>query len=145
MTNVILCNTIIYVKLKNNLKTIRLTSQEQKKISQFLYEHPYIKEFSTLVRAAMWNFIQGASENALQSSTPSFLWEYDLTQGEIVEILHGPQKKRLWLVAKIMEHGKWDEIWEYLDIDIIRKDLPSLRLLPKTKKIWEEAISLWRY
>lgn len=132
------------MKLKSNLKTVRLTSQEEKRFALFMAEHPYIKEFSTLVRAALWEFLQNYSPSTPPSSAPSFLWEYNLSHGEIVEILHGPQKKRLWLVAKILEQAKWDEIWDYLDLNMIERDLPLLRLATKTKKHWEEAIYLWK-
>lgn len=138
------CNTIIYVKSKSNLKTVRLTAKEDGEIGQFLHGHPYIHKFSTLVRAALWEFLQKHKDTETSPSTPSFLWEYDLSRGEIMEILNGPQKKRLWLVAKILENGRWNEIWQYLNLDIIRKDFPLLRLLPKTKRHWERAINLWK-
>lgn len=144
LINVIISNTIIYMKLKSNLKTVRLTTEEERRIALFITEHPYIKEFSTLVRAAIWEFLQRYSPSIPPPSTPSFLWEYNLNHGEIVEILHGPQKKRLWLVAKILEQAKWDEIWEYLDLNMIEKDLPRLRLAPRTRRHWEEAINLWK-
>lgn len=141
---VLLCNTIIYVKLKNNLKTVRLSAQEEQRVATFLAEHPYIKEFSTLVRAALWEFLQGVPSSTTPVPTPAFLWEYDLTHGEIKEIINGPQKKRLWLVAKILEHARLDEVFRYLDLNTIEKDLPYVRLMPRTKRHWEEAIHLWK-
>ena len=110
-TNVISCNTIIYMKSKNNLKTVRFTREEEASIGRYLTGHPYIKSFTTLVRAALWDYLQHAPDD-IPKTRPSFLWDYDLSFGQIMEILKGPQRNRLWLVAKILEHAKWKEIWE---------------------------------
>lgn len=131
------------MEYKNNLKTIRFDKVEEREIHQFIQGHPYIKSFSTLARAAIWEFLEGQPDKN-QGRPPSFLWEYDLSHGEIREILRGPQKQRLWLVAKILEHGQWNEIWKYLSLKQIGKDLPYLRLPDKTKKHWQYALSRWR-
>lgn len=73
----------------------------------------------------------------------SFLWEYPLSFNEIHKILRGSQKKRLWLVGKILEHGKWDEIWQFLTLRQIKADLPLLRLPDPTKRHWEYALKRW--
>lgn len=142
-TNVIFCNTIIYMKLKNNLKTMRFTQEEDASIGQYLSGHPYIKNFTTLVRAALWDYLQHAPDDA-PKTRPSFLWDYDLSFGQIMEILKGPQKNRLWLVAKILEHAKWKEIWQYLTLPQIEKDLPLLRLPDKSRAHWQYALQRWR-
>lgn len=131
------------MKSKNNLKTVRFTANENAKIGRYLSDHPYIKRFSTLVRAALWEFLQ---EIPTQRKThrPSFLWDYDLNHGQIMEILHGPQKNRLWLVAKILEHARWHEIWEYLTLPQIAQDLPRLRLPEKTRAHWVYALRRWK-
>jgi len=131
------------MKLKNNLKTIRLTREEEAQITRFLEEDLNIHRFSDLARAAIWEFLERRS-GPQSSKKLSFLWEYDLTHGEITAILRGPQKRRLWLVGKILEHGRWQEIWEYLDIRTIQKDLPLLRMNSKTKKHWKHALQLWK-
>lgn len=132
------------MKLKNNLKTVRFTTNEQARIGQYLKGHPYIKSFSTLVRAALWEFLQEVPARP-RPIRPSFLWDYDLNHGQIMEILHGPQKNRLWLVAKILEHARWNEIWEYLTLPQIEKDLPRLRLPEKTRAHWVYALHRWRH
>ena len=49
------------MKTKGNLKTVRFAPEEDERMAHFMSEHPYIKEFSTLVRAALWNFLKGYS------------------------------------------------------------------------------------
>lgn len=134
------------MKRKNYLKTIRLTKADQTMAIRLLEEHPYLASFSNLVRAALWNFMKRSSHEAQRDfGPPTFLWEYSLTRGEIQEILSGPREKRLWLVAKILEHGKWEEIWDYLTIDQIEADLPYVRLPDKTKEHWQFALNRWRH
>lgn len=132
------------MKLKSNLKTVRLTKDEERRICLFLSEHPYMREFSTLVRAAIWEYLHDYPPPQFSDAAPRFLWEYNLTHGEIVEIINGPQRKRMWLVAKILEHAKWEEIWRYLDVKIIERDLPHLKLSPGTRRHWEDAIRIWK-
>ena len=125
------------------MKSVRLTKAEEAQIEQFLERDPNIHRFSDLARSAIWEFLKQRSVT-FSSKNPSFLWEYNLTHGEIITILRGPQKRRLWLVAKILEHARWEEIWEYLDIQTIQKDLPLLRMNLKTKRHWERALQLWK-
>jgi hypothetical protein len=126
---------------KVNMKTVRLTLEEDTAVQSYIKDHPYITTFSTLVRAALAEYLQPTQE---QKPPPSFLWDYDLSHGEILEVLRGPQKQRLWLVAKILEHGKWEEIWQYLTRRQIAADLPILRLPEKAKRHWEYALRRWR-
>lgn len=131
-------------QLKGYLKTVRLSKEEEEKVSLFMKEHPYFGNFSTVVRASLWEFMKAKQLNPIPLQRPSFLWEYALSPGEIQEILRGPQKKRLWLVGKILEHARWDEIWNYLTVDQIAQDLPFLRLPHKIKAHWNYALNRWR-
>lgn len=113
---------------------------------RLLEEHPHLSTFSNLVRASLVNFMKrGPHGSPRDRQRPAFLWEYSLTPGEIQEILSGSRKKRLWLVAKILEHGKWEEIWDYLTVDQIEADLPYLRLATKTREHWRFALNRWRH
>lgn len=136
---------------KNALKVIRLDKEESAKIDRFLELNTVFQNFSALARVALLDFItrKGSIElrpivNRSEAELKKgFLWDYDLSDAEIREILSGPQKNRLWLVARILEHAKFEEVWDYLSIDDIRRDLPKLRMRPKLKKHWEYAIKRW--
>ncbi|MDP2600108.1 MAG: hypothetical protein Q8P84_05160 [Deltaproteobacteria bacterium] len=132
------------MKLKSNLRTVRLTGEENQALDSFIASHPNLNHFSSLVRVALREYIRKNRSLAAGPPSPSFLWEYKLNEEEIFEILQGPQKERLWLVAKILEHAKWAEVWHYLSPEIIEHDLPHLRLSAKTKKHWEYAFKRWR-
>lgn len=132
------------MKLKSNLRTVRLTGEENKALEHFMAFHPNLNHFSSLTRVALREYIQRHRALATGPASPSFLWEYKLDEEAIFEILHGPQKERLWLVAKILEHAKWEEVWRYLSPEMIEQDLPHLRLSEKTKRHWEYAFRRWR-
>ena len=132
------------MKTKRNIRTIRLTNEENGQIEGFLSSHPYLNNFSTLVRAALWDYLKKLGQETPPAEGPAFLWDYDLSAGEIRELLAGPQKKRLWLVAKILEQARWKDIWDYLTLDQIRRDLPYLKLSPRTRQHWEDALRQWK-
>lgn len=139
------------MKNKGNLKTVRLSTKETTLIEQFLNQNPAIENFSALARIAILDLIAKNGTIPLRpivteppAQRPSFLWDYDLSRGQIREILSGPLAQRKWLVARILEHASFDEIWDYLTPRDIERDLQSLRLLPKTREHWEYAIKRWR-
>lgn len=140
----------ICMSTKLDIKTVRLTKGESGLIAQFLKRNPFFEGFSSLARVAILDLISKRGNISLspivyeKTKRPSFLWDYDLTDGEIHEILSGTLEKRRWLVARILEHSSFDEIWKYLTIDQIERDLPKLRLLPKTMEHWELALKCWR-
>lgn len=77
---------------------------------------------------------------------PYFLWDYDLTYKQIYDILQGSNEvEKLWLVARIMTHAKFEDIWKYLTVDDILKVFPKLRLTPKAKQDWQRALNIWGY
>lgn len=138
---------------KTNTATIRLSVRESGYIAEFLKKNPFFDGFSTLARVALLDFMskRGAveirpvvSESRTSQQKPSFLWDYDLSEGEILEILSSPLDKRKWLVAKILEHATFDEVWRYLTLGQIEKDLPHLRIPVKVKEHWAYAIKIWR-
>lgn len=138
------------MKYKNNLKTVRLNAREVELTDQFLSQNLSIENFSTLARIAILDFISKKGSIQLRpiveeepQKKPSFLWDYDLTETQVREILSGSLEKRKWLVARILEHAKFNEVWKFLTIQDIRRDLPSLRLPQKIKEHWEYTMKRW--
>lgn len=139
------------MKSKGNLKTVRLANKEMGSVGKFLETNPAIGNFSSLARIAILDFIAKHGSIPLRPiveekyvEKPSFIWDYDMSEGEIREILSGPIEKRKWLVARILEHAKFNEVWKYLTPRDIERDLPTLRLSQKTREHWEYALKRWR-
>ena len=130
---------------------MRLSEQETALIDGYLAQNPVIEGFSQLVRIALLDFVSRAGVITLKPvvvgeapKKPYFLWDYDVSEGQVHEMLHGPARNRLWLMARILEHARFDEVWHYLTPREIERDLPSLRLPPKVKGHWEYALKRWK-
>ena len=136
---------------KGELRTLRMAKTEINLIDRYLKLNPAIENFSQLARIAILDFISRSGEISLrpivsgsESKRPPFLWDYDLTEAQVHEVLKSASKMRLWLTARILEHGRFDEVWKYLTPREIEHDLPKLRLPSKIKKHWEYALKHWR-
>lgn len=153
--SLVICIAMYYniTMKKASVVTIRLSAKENRYIVDFLKENPFFEGFSSLARVALLDFMarKGSiklkpvvSEDRPPKQKPSFLWDYDLSEGEIREILSSPFERRKWLVAKILEHAIFEEVWKYLTLEQIEKDLPRLRIPEKIKGHWQYAIEVWR-
>ena len=86
-----------------------------------------------------------SSPRTLESRRPYFVWGYDITEEEIHQILtDGNQTERAWVITRILEHWKWDDIWRYLTPDRIRENFDHLRFrLPQDREMWAYALKRW--
>lgn len=140
------------MKNKKNIKTVRLSARETELTDRFLASNPAIEGFSALARIAILDLIAKRGSIPLKpiveetkAKRPSFLWDYDLGEGQIREILAGPLEKRKWLVGRILERATLDEALTYLTPRDIERDLPHVRIPATTREHWEFALKRWRY
>lgn len=140
------------MKAKSELRTIRFAKNEAKWIDEYLKENPVFESFSSLARVATLSFIGEKKTVHLNPvkgeegpKRPSFLWDYDLTEAEIRGILNqqGLSDQKIWLVARILKEARFEEVFQYLDVETIRKTLPQLRLPQEVKERWEYAVERW--
>jgi len=62
-------------------------------------------------------------------NTPYFLWDYDLTEKDVVKILHSKnQEEKSWLTTRILESAKYEDIWRFLTLRQVKEIYPSLKL-----------------
>lgn len=74
-----------------------------------------------------------------------FFWDYDLTEEDIKKKLkEGNEYTRGWLIARILESAKYEDVWKYLKLREILEIFPSLHLKKPVKEAWEEAFKAWR-
>lgn len=79
-------------------------------------------------------------------ATPYFIWDYDLTEKKIKEILReGNETERLWLTGRILTNARFEDVWDYLTIKEIVELFPKLRLRPDIQTAWERALTVWGY
>jgi len=78
-----------------------------------------------------------------------FLWDYDFTEKDVKKMLKSgdPFTKHWlhWLVGRILESAKYDDVWKYLNIKDILKIFPKLLLKKPVKQAWETAFKAWGY
>ena len=77
-------------------------------------------------------------------STPYFLWDYDINEKKVREILEGKnEKERIWLTSRILSHAKFDDVFKYLSVSQIARDFAKLQLPENIKKAWQRALIAW--
>ena len=77
-------------------------------------------------------------------SRPYFLWDYNLDVKQVKEILRGEDEaQKRWLVARILESAKFDDVFKYLTLGEIKQLFPNLKLKKPVKKAWERALHAW--
>ena len=74
-----------------------------------------------------------------------FFWDYDLSEEGIRRILrHGNPTEKAWVITRILEYAKWDDIWRYLTVDDIRQNLGQLCFRrPQDRELWAYAVDRW--
>jgi hypothetical protein len=75
---------------------------------------------------------------------PYFLWDYNLNESDVKKILHqGSEPEKRWLVARILEHAHFDDVFKYLNLREIIESFPKLKLRPTTRRYWQRVLSVW--
>jgi hypothetical protein len=73
-----------------------------------------------------------------------FIWDYELPPAQFVAILKDEKHpQNPWLVGRILQYARWEDIWRYLNVAQIKKTLPKLQIRPQLKRCWEIAIARW--
>ena len=74
-----------------------------------------------------------------------FFWDYDLTDQEVRHILRqGSPAERAWVISRILEYAKWEDIWRYLTPADIRRHFDLLRFRrPQDRELWAFALDRW--
>lgn len=81
-----------------------------------------------------------------QVKRPYFLWDYDLTDAQVREILHGNNEtERRWLMSRILASAAYQDVWHYLTLADIVKEFPYLKMRPQIKEMWGRALRVWGY
>ncbi len=78
--------------------------------------------------------------------TPYFLWDYDVTQAQVREVLSGKNEvERRWMMGRILTHARFEDVWDYLKPTDIVREFPYLRLRSQIKEAWKYALTTWGY
>ena len=74
-----------------------------------------------------------------------FLWDYDISEDQVRRILSsGTTAEKAWIITRILEYAKWDDIWRYLTLTDIRGHLEHLHFRhPQDRELWAYALDRW--
>ena len=74
-----------------------------------------------------------------------FLWDYDLGEEDIRQILKsGNSLDKGWLITRILEYAKWDDIWRLVTIADIEANFEYLRFRrSQDRDLWRLALERW--
>ena len=51
-----------------------------------------------------------------------------------------------WIITRILEYAKWDDIWRYVTVADIRQNLEHLRFRQsQDRELWAYALDRWSH
>jgi hypothetical protein len=76
---------------------------------------------------------------------PYFFWDYDISEEQVGAILRGDDEfHKTWLIGRIVQYARWDDIWSYLTLDDVRRHFDQIAWrLPFMKEMWAHALAVW--
>lgn len=81
-----------------------------------------------------------------EALVPYFLWDEDLSVGEVRRRLReGTVEERRRLAGKILREAAYDEVWEFLRVEDVAREMPELRRhLGRRRAFWDFLFAEWR-
>jgi len=76
-----------------------------------------------------------------------FFWDYDLSEQDVRRILRqGDPGEKAWVITRILEYAKWDDIWRYLTVADIRRNFERLSFRrAQDRELWAYALDRWTH
>ncbi|KKU27758.1 MAG: hypothetical protein UX80_C0017G0005 [Candidatus Amesbacteria bacterium GW2011_GWA2_47_11b] len=76
---------------------------------------------------------------------PYFLWDYDLTERGVREVLRGSnQTDKIWMLSRILESARFEDVWKYISLSEVKSMFHLLKLKPAVRRAWEHALTVWQ-
>jgi len=81
----------------------------------------------------------------MNSVRPYFLWDYDLSEDGVRAILGGKnQTDKVWIMSRILESAKFEDVWKYTSLSDVRSMMPMLKIKKPIRQAWERALAIWQ-
>lgn len=136
---------------KNQLRTVRFTESETALIDRYLEQNPIFDSFSSFARVAALTFLGQSHQLRLEPvaeetrTRPPFLWDYDLSEREVREILSRPglSDTKRFLMERILTECRFEEVFKYLTRDELTRQFQRLSLPEDRKRHWGYALARW--
>ena len=76
----------------------------------------------------------------------SFLYffpDQEVTEGDLLEILGGDDRKRkCWAISHMLRYAHWDDIWSFVSRDEVREFFPDLDLPENLGTAWARMLKI---
>ena len=71
-----------------------------------------------------------------------FFWDYDISDAQVRHLLRaGQPAEKAWVISRILNYAKWDDIWSYLTVNDIRQNLARRHFRrPQDRELWADAL-----
>lgn len=85
------------------------------------------------------------TEEVRRRRRPDFFWDYDLSEEEVRAILaEDDEHRRAWVISRILNAARWEDIWKYVTQEDIRAHFDLLRFrTPHLRELWAHALEVW--
>jgi hypothetical protein len=76
-----------------------------------------------------------------------FFWDYDLSERDVRRIVReGNLAEKAWVISRILEYAKWDDIWRWLSLADIRRNFERLSFRrAQDRELWAYALERWTH
>lgn len=138
---------------KSQLRTVRFSAAEAELIDRYLETNPIFDSFSSFARVAALTFLGQArrfrlepvAEASESRTRPGFLWDYDLSEKEVREVLSRPglSDTKRFLMERILTECRFEEVFAYLTRDELTRHFDKLSLPADKKRHWGYALARW--
>jgi hypothetical protein len=84
-------------------------------------------------------------EPTQRENRPYFMWDYPLDDQAIRRIIRqGSPQEKAWIIGRILEYARWQDIWDYLTVADIQENFDNLRFRrSQDRELWEYALKRW--
>lgn len=81
----------------------------------------------------------------MTKNRPYFLWDYDLSEADVHRIIReGTSVDKIWIMSRILESAKYEDVWKYTSLSDVRSMMPILKIKKPIRQAWERALSVWQ-
>jgi hypothetical protein len=71
---------------------------------------------------------------------PYFLHESQVSWADFVGLLHSrDDEARRWALTRLLDGGRWQDVWRLVDLEAVRADLPHLRF--RGRWFWDALVA----
>lgn len=82
-------------------------------------------------------------ESGPQEEFLYFFPDAEVTRAEVEGILaEGSEEKKAWVVSHLLRYAQWDDIWEFVSRDEVRRIFTSLDLPDNLRQAWGRMLKI---